>query len=68
LSRPIDEVLVAAQLREAHGAAGVEFVGGDADLGSEAELAAVVEAGAGVVEDDGAVHLVLEAGGGAIIA
>jgi hypothetical protein len=45
-----DAVLVARQLAQAHGAAGVELVGGDADLGAEAELAAVGEAGGDVVE------------------
>jgi hypothetical protein len=36
-------------------AAGMEFVGGDADLGPEAELAAVGELGRGVDQHDGAV-------------
>ena len=31
-----DDVLVAAQLAEAHGAAGVELLGGDAHLAAEA--------------------------------
>ena len=42
----------------------MQFVGRNADLGSESEFAAVVETGAGVVHHDGAVHLVLEACGG----
>ena len=38
------------QLAEAHRAAGVELLGGDADLGAEAELLAVDEPGRGVDE------------------
>ena len=45
---------------QAAGAAGVELVGADADLGAQAELAAVVEAGAGVDHHGGAVDLVDE--------
>ena len=45
------------ELAEAAGAAGVELVGADADLGAEAELAAVVEAGAGVDHHGRAVDL-----------
>jgi hypothetical protein len=42
--------LVAGEFAETHGAAGVELVGGDADLGAEAELATVGEAGGDVVK------------------
>src|SRR6478735_12073969 len=60
LTRTADNVLVGRQLLEAHGAAGVELVGADADLGAEAELVAVVEARRGVPEHDGAVDAVEE--------
>ena len=40
--------LVRGQLGQAHRAAGVQLLGGDADLGAEAELAAVGEPGRGV--------------------
>src|SRR5699024_11914346 len=45
-----DDVLVGAQLGQAHGAAGVQLLGGDAHLAPQAELAPVGEAG-------GAVHV-----------
>ena len=38
LAGPAHHVLVGRELLGAHGAAGVELVGGDADLGPEAEL------------------------------
>ena len=44
----VDDPLGGGQLSEAAGASGVVFVGADADLGTETELAAIVEAGAGV--------------------
>src|SRR5690348_9098736 len=43
LAVAVDDPLGAGQLAEAAGAAGVELVGADADLGAQAELAAVVE-------------------------
>ena len=43
--------LITGEFPQAHLAAGVEFVGRDADLGAEAELTAVSEAGGDVVED-----------------
>jgi len=43
-----EEVFAGGQFFEGHGAAGVEFVGGDADFRAEAEFAAVGEARAGV--------------------
>jgi hypothetical protein len=55
-----DAVLVAGEFAQAHRAAGVEFVGGDADLGAEAELAAVGEAVGDVVEDAGGIDLAQE--------
>ena len=60
LAGAIDEVFVTAKFCQAHGAAGVELVGADADLGSESKLAAVIEAGAGIVHDHGAFDLMLE--------
>ena len=52
----MDDILIAAQLLQAHGAAGVEFLGGDAHLTAKAELSAVGKAGAGVHVDRRAVH------------
>ena len=64
-----EEVFVSGEFLEGHGAAGVEFVGGDADFRAEAEFAAVGESGAGVPIDGGAVHLGEEVrgGGGAVL-
>src|SRR4051794_34573559 len=67
MSRPAvtvagDDPLVGGQVVGAHRPAGVEFVGADADLGAQAVLAAVGEAGAGVDDDRGAV----DAGGEAL--
>ena len=63
-----DDPLGAGQLAQAAGAAGVDLVGADADLGAEAELAAVVEAGAGVDHHGRAVDLGDESLGGREIA
>ena len=54
-------ILEAGELLDADGAARVQLAGGDADLGAEAELAAVGELGRGIVQDDGAVDLAQEA-------
>src|SRR6478609_3617947 len=51
------EPLRAGQLGQPHGAAGVQLLGRDADLGAEAELPAVGEAGRGVDQDAGRVDL-----------
>src|SRR5437016_620920 len=56
--------LIGGQVGRAHGAAGVELVGADADFGAEAIFAAVGEAGAGVDHDAGAVHALDELVGG----
>ena len=64
----VDDVLHARQLAQPHRAAGVQLLGGDADLGPEAELAAVDEAGRGVDEHGGGVDLATEALGGAQVA
>ena len=45
---PGDDPFVGRQIRRPHRAAGVEFVGADADLGAQAIFAAVGESGAGV--------------------
>ena len=48
LSLSVDEPLGGAQLLQAHRASGVELLGGNADLGSQAELEAVGEPGGAV--------------------
>ena len=48
---PFDEVCVAGQLAQAARTAGVQFVGTDANLGPQAEFAAIVEPGAGIHHD-----------------
>src|SRR5262249_43275546 len=60
LAVAVDHKFVAAQLAEAHRAAGVEAIGADADLGAVAELETIVEARARVPEDRGAVDARLE--------
>ena len=59
----MDDVLIAAQLAEAHGSPGVELLGGDAHLTAKAELSAVGEAGGAVDVDSGTVHCRREEGG-----
>src|SRR5258706_389432 len=59
-----DYPLVGGEVGGAHGASGVEFVGAYADLGAQAVLAAVGEAGAGVYEDVG--DELFDAVGGAV--
>src|SRR5579862_3750083 len=56
LAGPADHILERRELFCADRAARVQTVGGDADLGAEAELAAVGELGRGVDQDDGRVH------------
>ncbi len=60
LSVACDAVLVGGEFAEAHGAAGVELVGADADFRSEAVFFSVAEAGGAVVVDAGAVYTALE--------
>ena len=55
-----DAILVAGEFAQGHRAAGVELVGGDADLGAEAEFFAIGEAGGDVVKDTGAIDAVEE--------
>ena len=52
----VDDVFVGAKLVQAHRAAGVQAIGGDADFGTKAKLKSVGEAGGGVVEDRSGVH------------
>ena len=52
----MDDVLVAAQLGQPHGAPGVELLGGNAHLTAKAKLAAIRKAGRAVDIDRGAVH------------
>src|ERR1700736_2973498 len=58
LPRAVHAILEAGELLDADWAAGVEAAGGDADLGAEAEFAAVGELGRGVVQDDRGIDLV----------
>src|SRR6478609_10953326 len=60
LSGTVDAILEAGQLFGADRAAGVEFAGGDADFGAEAELAAIGELRRGVMQHDRRVDLVEE--------
>ena len=57
-----DDELPGRQLAQAHGAAGVQLLGGDADLGAEAELLAVDEPGRRVDEHGGGVDLAAPSG------
>src|SRR3546814_14666233 len=61
LAFAVDDELERGELAQAHGAAGVELLGRYADLGAEAELLAVDEAGGGVHDDGGGVDLAGEA-------
>ncbi len=60
--------LVLVELAEAARSPRVDLVGADPDLGAQAELAAVVESGAGVDHDGRAVDQVGEAPGGLQVA
>ena len=53
-------ILEAGELLDADRAARVQLAGGDADLGAEAELAAVGELGRGVVQHDRGIDLAEE--------
>ena len=52
-----DDVFVGAQLLQAHGAPGVQFLGGDAHLAAQPELSPVGETGGGIDVDGGGIHL-----------
>src|SRR6266850_2809984 len=56
----VNAIFEARQLLGADRAAGVEFAGGNADLGAEAELAAIGELRRGVVQHDGGIDLIEE--------
>src|SRR5713226_10630194 len=64
LAFALDNVLVTSQFYQAAGAARVEFIGADTDLGAEAEFLAVVEPRAGVDHDRGGIDGGDEAPGG----
>lgn len=55
-----DAILVAGEFAQGHRSAGVELVGGNADLGTEAKFFAIGEAGGDVVKHAGAVDAVKE--------
>ena len=61
LARPAHPVFERGQLLDADRPARMHPAGGDADLGAEAELAAIGELGRGVVQQDGRIDLVEEA-------
>src|SRR5690606_38688571 len=61
VSVPDDDPRRRRELPEPHGAAGVELLGGDADLGAQPELAAVGEPGRGVDDERRGVDLAGEA-------
>ena len=57
MTAAVDDVLLRSELAKPHRSKGVQSGGGDADLGAEPELAAVIEAGGGVEHHRGGVHL-----------
>src|SRR3954452_23310503 len=63
----VNAIFEARQLLGADRAAGVEFAGGNPDLGAEAELAAVGELGRCVVQHDRRIDLAEEFRGGLYI-
>src|SRR5689334_7241121 len=60
LPGPVHAIFEAGELLGADGAAGMEFAGGNADLGAEAEFAAIGKLRRGVMQHDRRVHLVEE--------
>src|SRR4051812_43471521 len=67
LPRAADAVLEAGELLDANRPARVQPAGGDADLGAEAELAAVGELCRSIVQHDRGVDLAQEFVGGGLI-
>ena len=63
----VDAIFEAGQLLGADRAAGVEFPGGDADFGAEAEFAAVGELGRCVMQHDRRIDLVEKFARGAFV-
>ena len=57
LALALHDPLGGGQLGQAHGAAGVQLLGGNAHLGAQAQLAAVGEAGGGVHDHRGRIDL-----------
>lgn len=55
-----DDIFICCDFAEPAGAAGVEAVGADADLGTQAQFSAVVEASARVDDHRGRIHQLLE--------
>src|SRR5882757_7439552 len=63
----VNTVFEAGQLVRTDRTAGVEFAGGNADFGAEAELAAVGELGRCVVQNDRRIDLVEKFAGGTFV-
>jgi hypothetical protein len=61
------DAVLEAELLDADRAARMHAAGGDADLGAEAEFAAIGELGRSVVDDDGGIDLGEEAAGGGLV-
>jgi hypothetical protein len=59
---------IGGEFFEAHGTAGADFVGADADFGAHAELATVGEAGGGIPIDGGGIDFGEELAGGDSVA
>ena len=58
LAIPVDNILIACQGKESHGASGMQLLCADADLRTEAELEAVRETGGGIHIDCRRIDLV----------
>lgn len=56
LTGAVDEVFVGGEFGKGHRAAGVEFLGGDADFGPETELGTVREGCGDIGIDTGSIH------------
>ena len=63
LAAAVNDVLVAAQLFQPHGATGVELLGGNAHLAPQPELPAIGKAGGAVDVDRRTVHRRRKEGG-----
>src|SRR3954453_21688245 len=68
LSISMDHVLVTRQFFQPAGTAGVEFIGADANLSAEAELAPVIESCAGVDHHGGTINTRRKLAGRLIVA
>ena len=67
VSVALDDPFVGCEFPESHGASGVHFLCADSDFGSESELGAVGEGGAGVDVAAGGVDFAEEALGGLLV-